>query len=90
MSQGKREQIYEGTLRLIGASSKILSDLPNRTPRDIRGADSAIHMAPYTEGRDPSMACRICDGYSVVGTLVNISGCMNDRKNKEVRRGVGI
>ena len=75
---------------LIGPSTKVISDLPNRKPRGIRGEDSAIHMAPYMGGRAPSMACRICGDYSVVGMLAGISGCTNDPKNKEVRRGVGI
>jgi hypothetical protein len=56
----------------------------------MNGADSAIHMAPYTVDKVPNMASRISDGHSVVGTLPGISGCMNDRKNKEDRTGAGI
>jgi hypothetical protein len=45
----------------------------------MRDGDSAIHMAPYTEGRAPSMACRICDDDNAVYILVDISGYMNDQ-----------
>jgi hypothetical protein len=50
----------------------------------------AIHMVPYTEGKVPSMALGTCDGYSVADTLVDISGCMSDRRNKEGHTGAGI
>ena len=54
------------------------------------GGNIAIHMAPYMVDKVPSMALSTCDDYSVVDTLADILGCMNDRRNKEGRIGAGI
>jgi len=71
-------------------SRKFLSDLPSHTPPDMSGGDRAIHMVPYTEDKVPSMAYRMCDDYNVVDMLVDISGCMSDRRNKEGHTSVDI
>jgi hypothetical protein len=47
-------------------------------------------MAPYTVGKVPSMAFCTGDDYSVVDTLVDISGYMNDQRNKGGHIDVGI
>jgi hypothetical protein len=54
------------------------------------GGDRAIYMVPHTEDKVPSMAYRMCDEYNVVDTLVDISGCKNDRRNKEGHTSVDI
>ena len=74
----------------VRKSRKPLLDLPSRTPLDTSGENSAIRMFPYTVGKVPNMAFCIVDDYSVVDTPVDISGCMNDRRNKGGHIGVGI
>ena len=69
---------------------RILSGLPSHTPLDRTGGDTAIHMVPYTGDKAPNMACRMCGDYNAVHTPAGISGCMNDRTNKEGRTDVGI
>ena len=75
---------------LSGVSGKSLSGLPSHTPPGMSGGDRAIYMAPYTEDKVPSMAYRIRDGYSTVDRLVDISDCMNDRRNREGHTSVDI
>jgi len=76
--------------KLSGVSGKFLSGLPSHTPPDMSGGDRAIYMVPHTEDKVPSMAYRMCDEYNVVDMLVDISGCMSDRRNKEGHTGVDI
>lgn len=57
---------------------------------DTSGENSATRMAPYMVDKVSSIAFCILDGYTVVDTLANILGYMNDRRNKGVHRGVGI
>jgi hypothetical protein len=79
-----------GHLQLSKESRNFLSGLPSRIPPDMSGGDRSIHMAPYTEDKVPSMAYRIRDGYSTVDRLVDISDCMNGRRNREGHTGVDI
>ena len=69
---------------------KFISGLPSRTPPDMSGGNSAIHMVSYTVDKVPRMAYRIYDVHSVVDKFVDTWGCMNDRRNKEGRMCVGI
>jgi hypothetical protein len=47
-------------------------------------------MAPYKVGKVPSMAFCIADDYSAVDILVDISGYMNDQRNKGGHIDAGI
>jgi len=76
--------------RSVRKSRKPLLDLPSRTPLDMNGENSAIRMAPYTVDKVPNISFCIVGDYSVVDTLVDISGYMNDRRNKRGHIGVGI
>jgi hypothetical protein len=52
--------------------------------------DSTIYMVPYTVGKAPNIFFRMCDGHNFVYNLLDISGCMNDRRNKDGHTGVDI
>ena len=91
MSQGNREQIYEHkALKGPCGRQKVSLGLPSRTPPDMSGENKATHMVPHTEDKAPNMAYCMCDDYSAVDTLVDISGCMSDWRNMEGRTGAGI
>ena len=80
----------DGHLQLSKESRNFISGLPSRIPPDMSGGDRSIHMAPYTEDKVPSTAYRMCDDYNVVDMLVDISGCMSDRRSKEGHTSVDI
>jgi len=69
---------------------KAIENKWSRTQPDTSGGNSAIRMAPYKVGKVPSMAFCIADDYSVVDILVDISGYMNDQRNKGGHIDVGI
>ena len=71
-------------------SRKLLSGLPNHTPPDTSGGNTAIRMVPYTVGKVPSMAFCIVDDYSVVDTVAYILGYIHVPRNKGGYTGVGI
>jgi hypothetical protein len=52
--------------------------------------NKSTRMIPHTEGKVPNMVYHMYGDYSFVDKLEDISGCMNDRRNKEGRKGAGI
>jgi hypothetical protein len=57
---------------------------------DTSGENSATRMGPYMVGKVSSIAFCILDDHTVVDTLADILGYMNDQRNKGVHRGAGI
>jgi hypothetical protein len=64
-------------------------NISNRIPPDMNGGHSAIHMAPYTVGKDPSIAFCIFGGHTVACMVWDISDCTSAPRNKGGHRSVG-
>ncbi|KAH9033743.1 hypothetical protein EDB83DRAFT_2319031 [Lactarius deliciosus] len=62
--------------------ASLVAGLLNRIPPDMNGGDNAIHMAPYTADKAPSIPSGISGGYTAAGMIGNTFDCTSDPKNK--------